>query len=81
MGRFPSLDARSRIASFKIRAIAEPGVIPTSIPEPGSVVGILTIGLLGIGAGLSKSTQKIFKCAQILSNNSVKLLIDKFNYI
>ena len=42
------------LASFQMRAIAEPEQIPTSIPEPGSVAGILTIGLLGIGGKLTK---------------------------
>ena len=39
-----------------MRPIAEPEKVTTSIPEPDSVVSILTIGLCGIGARLSKST-------------------------
>ena len=35
MGRFPSLDARSRIASFQMRPISETEQIPTRIPLPG----------------------------------------------
>ena len=42
------------LASFQMRAIAEPEEIRTSIPEPGSVAGILAIGLLGIGSKLRK---------------------------
>ena len=42
------------LGSFQMRAISQPEEIPQSIPEPGSVAGILTIGLLGIGGKLRK---------------------------
>jgi PEP-CTERM motif len=49
---FNSFNAH-KIAPFTpVSTASEP--IPQSIPEPGTVVGILTIGLLGIGGQLRK---------------------------
>jgi hypothetical protein len=42
------------LATFQMRGIAEHEEIPTRIPEPASVAGILTIGLLGIGGKLTQ---------------------------